>query len=401
MISRGAALLRLACAFGLFAALSSEAFASGPVVVLGTKVALPFEYRVLERTESLTAIRGARIAEWVELEALSGPAAGRKVRVSAQHYSPDAADQGTVQAAVRKYAEEMSSAIGTRTVRPVQIDGFGFYLIDGRWGDNPGYRDAVQLYGTVNGAIHRIVLAVEDRAVLTSATVDAFAATRIDHQAGLRQAYALRDERARAVRNGVMETSIGPISLSRGTEARMFSSRLVRDGEGAPIFRSRAFSIHKAGFAAAHTLEFLTGCGSERIAETEAFLAMDNGDDDASARKVGDSEDPGYALRSGPVRARFSGLDGRRSSGLWRPSGSLPRQYPVVRWAAAQTDTLSLQAELRRYEGTEKVDEVFSRQLASLAPTCRLDLTFGAEPPPNADAVVAPGKSLPVKPEAP
>ncbi len=398
---------RFAGTFGLFAVFASGAFAgesnpregtaNQPVVVLGTKVALPFEYRVLERSEWLTSVDGANVSESVEVEALSGTVAGRTLRVSAHHYSPDAIDQGTVQAAVRSHAEKMSSAIGTRSVRPLQIDGFGFYLIDGRL-DGGEYSDALQLYGTVNGTTHRIVLAVDDRSTITPAMIDAFAATRIDFESGLRHAYALRDEQTRAYRKGVVETPIGPISLSRGTEARMILSAVVRDGGGTPIFRRRAFSIHKAGVLTPQTLGFVVGCGSERVAETQAFIAMDNGDDSSSKRKVGDSEDPSYALRSGPARATFAGLDGQRSSGLWRPSGWRPRQYPVVRWAA-RTDAASLQAELRRYEGSEKIEEVFARQLAALTPVCRLDLTFGAEPAPK--AVDAPGESMPVKSAAP
>ncbi len=369
-------------AFGWLALIAPQAHAAEPLDVLGARVALPFEYRVLERAETRLGDPGITAMASVDIEVRSGPALGQRVRVSAYRHAPSALDQGTVQGLVRRHAEQLSGRIGTRSVRPLQIDGFGFYFIDARTGSG-AYSDALQLYGTVNGAVHRVMLLVKDRSVLTPALIDGFVATRIDFEQGLRHGFAFRDEQTRAHRKGEIETPIGTIALPRGTEARMVMSSIVRDGEGHPMFRSRGFGLFKGGVLTQQSLYFWSGCGSEPTAASSTFIAMDNGDDASDGQKAADVEDSSYALQSGPVAASFAGVRGERSAGLWRPAGRLPRAYPVTRWAA-DAEAGALQAELRRYSGSEKMDEAFGRQLASLPPACRLDLTFGAQPAPKA-----------------
>ncbi len=382
-----ARLCALCSAFGWLALIAPQAHAAEPLDVLGARVALPFEYRVLERAETRLGDVGITAIESVDIEVRSGPALGQRVRVSAYRHAPSVLDQGTVQGLVRRHAEQLSGRIGTRSVRPLQIDGFGFYFIDARTGTG-AYSDALQLYGTVNGAVHRVMLLVKDRSLLTPALIDGFVATRIDFEHGLRHGFAFRDEQTRAHRKGEIETPIGTLALPRGTEARMVMSSIIRDGEGHPMFRGRGFGLFKGGVLTQQSLYFWAGCGSEPTAASSTFIAMDNGDDASDGQKVNDIEDPSYALQSGPAPATFAGLRGERSAGQWRAAGRLPRTYPVNRWVA-HAEAGALQAELRRYSGSEKVDEAFARQLASLAPVCRRDLDFGIAPAPKAvsDAV--------------
>ena len=366
-VAGGNMLKRYLGAMGIATMVFAQDAVAGTLKLLGTQVELPFDYKVLSHTEGFSTSYGLRSFDSYELEIAGGDAKGKKVRVATEYYAPSRIEAGVVQNWVRSEAEQAAGKSGNRSVQPLNIEGFGFNFIDGPV-DSKEYPQQMGLVGEINGALYRVAAWATDTTPLSPQLASAIKAIHLDYAGLLKLKGRFDDEGKGATGQGWMETPLGRLELTPGVDSTLISSTSKHDGAGQPVFRRRAFSLHKSGFWTIQNLVLSVSCGKEDAKDFDDYMEMtaEQKDKDAKDRYTNVSA-PAPALLAS-VQGQMTTADGALINGVRRSS--------VVRWGSRKEGTMFL-AQVERLNGSP-IENALAKQLSAAAPQCRSDLPFGA-----------------------
>lgn len=368
-------------AMGIAAALFAQQAQASRLTLLGTQVELPFDYKVLSQTEGFESNYGLRSYDSYDLEITGGDAKGQKISVGTEYYAPSRIEAGVVQNWVRGEAEKAAGKADNRSVQPLEIDGFGFNFIDGPV-DSREYPQRMGLVGAINGALYRVAVYATDDTPLSAQLASALKATRIDYAGLLKLKGRFEEEGKGATGPGWMETPLGRLQLDSGVSSSLISSMRKQDGAGQPLFRRRAFGLHKTGFWTIQNLALSVSCGKEDAKEFDDYLQMANQQRDKDAKD-------GFTNVSMSIPALFASLQGQAATADG-PLINGVRHSAVIRWGSRQNGTMFL-AQVERLNGAP-IETALAKQLSAVAPQCRSDLPFGT------DAKMATGAATPAPP---
>jgi hypothetical protein len=379
-------------AMGIAASLFVQDAAAGTLKLLGTQVELPFEYKVLTHTEGFESNYGLRSYDSYELEIASGDARGRKVAVGTEYYAPSRIEAGVVQNWVRGEAEKAAAKAENRSVQPLEIDGFGFNLIDGPV-DSKEYPQRMGLVGAINGALFRVSIFATDDKPLSPQLAGMLKAIRVDYAGLLKLKGRFEEEGKGATGDGWMETPLGRLQLGSGVSSTLITSSSKHDGAGQPLFRRRSFGLHKTGFWTIQNLALSVSCGKDDPKEFDDYLQMTAQQQDKNAKDR-------FTNVSAPIPALFASLQGQAATADG-PLINGVRHSAVIRWGSRQAGNMYL-AQVERLNGSP-IETALAKQLAGAAAQCRTELPFGAAsqlagspPPPAPPAPPPPAPPAPV-----
>lgn len=356
-----------------------------PLKLLGATLDLPFDFKVRDSNEfASSGHRASRSVQAFEVEVTSGPHAGKVLLVQARYYAPERMPPETMTRVVREAAKTQGEKPGVRATRTLQVDGFDFHYMDGPVESTENRPQRMIVTGAVNGAIYSLSVFAPDADVLATGVGEQLQAPKLDY-ASLLQARARFDSEAKtAAADRALESPMGRLMLAGGIQARLVGSGVRRDAEGHPTYRSREFSLFKAGFWTLQSVVVSVGCGNDDANEYAKFVRMTD--------EVAETdEDERYVNPSLPEPARLAGLAGETASASGPTVSGTWRRSSVTRLAARDSGRMYL-TQVERFNGSP-IENALTKQLADASPTCHVDLPLGP-PPPKQQGASAVGESV-------
>ncbi len=349
----------------------AQAQASG---LFGVGFEAPFEYTVRRIEDQRRGPSAVSVAQWQHIE-VTDPEGGppRRLMLGVSYMAPPGVSNAVMQEAFDESTSESASRPDTRDSARVEIDGFPFHFIDGPL-DEGDYPQRMSISGVVNGAMLRLSVLATDTALLTPELAQRLKQMRPDY-AGLLRAKADFEAEARlAVQDDQVDTPLSRVTLARGVQARLVGSYLQTDGSGRPLFRSRSFSLFKAGFWTMQGLSLTVGCGGRAAFDEEgpgAFLTM--------AARMRDKDEDDRPTNLSPAQpSTLAGLPAQLVTAKGARISPM-RRTDISRWQVERDDDV-YQMEIERFNGAP-VEKDLIRQLQDASPMCQLGLQFGARAP--------------------
>lgn len=347
-----------------------EASAAAALDLLGTRVELPFEYKVLNVRDGYRTNYGLMASKGYEIEATGSDGRARKFLLESVYFVPDRVEAGVVQNFAREEAEKAAAETDVREVLPLQVDGFGFHFIDGP-NKSEKYPQRMTMLGVINGASWRLHVLATDADLLTPDLAKALKGVKLDYAALLRAKGDFDAEAKLAVREDQwIDTPIERLTVGRGENARLTQSQRITDAAGNPVFRRRTFNLFKAGFMTMQYLAVSVGCGVEDSVEDDAYadyLAM-------TEERKDEKEDKRYTMYAGPTPGVLAGLPAETASANG-PRFNPMRHTKVNRWVARKDGDL-YQVHIERLNGSP-IERSLVKQLESATARCQSGLQFG------------------------
>ncbi|KGQ18372.1 hypothetical protein LF41_1371 [Lysobacter dokdonensis DS-58] len=345
--------------------------------VLGATLQLPFAYQRVHATQRSSHYAAMRTSESLEIAILDGPAQGQHLYVVADYWSDEDVDMGKLRTALRTQADEDRKRPGVREIAQVRIGGYDFWYMDGRvkntnaqWPENMGAT------GEVGGGLLSVDFFAKDAAPLTPALAEALKSLAIDFDPLMRAKSRFGQEAEQMVQGTVIDTPLGRIELGKGAIARMVSSGVQYDGNGAAIGRERGFVARREGFwrpSFPTGLNF--GCMSDDDARYKRLMSLYDDDDSVSIKE--------RTIATGaPAPVPFLGGTGV----LVRGKGPENYSRATILRTALRKDGTVYYATITRDGGTNIESDV-NEWLETAAPQCRMDPVVapapGAPPAPK------------------
>lgn len=354
--------------------LSSLSARAAELPTLGTRLPLPFDYKVLEKRDRSGRNLGLSVRQGHTLQITSGPHAGKQVVVEVSYYSPDKLEAGEMQSLVRDEFAKSAGKSGTREIKPLQLDGFGFHFIDGHIDEKDELPERMSLAGVVSGTLYRITVSTRDPAVLSPELGNALKSLKLDYAALLKLKPAFEEEAKVAVRGLAIDTPLQRLTLPSNTKAALRSSTVVTNVDGQPIRRERAFSFYRDGLWEPTFVEAEFICGGEAIdsgvRRYDGFLSM------VEEQQLEHGTDR-YTQVTAPEPARLLGMQAQTATAVG-PALNEARSTLINRWAVREGGNVWM-IDINRLNGMSIVKSMMS-QLANAPAECQLGLQYGAAP---------------------
>ncbi|KAA2283691.1 hypothetical protein [Arenimonas fontis] len=341
---------------------ATEVVAAAELNTLLGAVRIPFAFSERSRKASIGKNAGISASETIELEVLDGPRAGQVLEVSTTYILPQGLDANLVRPIARRIQEDIAANGQTKTIRPLQRDGFEFTLADTRMEFDGKSSRMARVVGVVNGAIVNTVIIDPTDGEAAPDLVEALATVRIDFAGLLRTRQRLDEETGRLVVDGKLRTAIGDLAEPHGVGALAALVIAYRDGEGRLHGVTQQFGFFKQGFWTQQRMGLSVSCDlspdADRLAELRDPLSGKDGVTVVSR----DSGLPLGGLQAERILARRENRDGSVSE--------------VTHWYASDGEA-AYALRIERVNG-RALQRDLERQLSGLSLSCRPESGLGA-----------------------